>query len=197
MKQLTVTDFDGTLTVKDTFIEFARHAVGMPRLLYAALRSAPHLAAWKLGLIAGGNAKQKLFKNLYRGMDVDVFMMKCDSFSPKIDSMLRTDVFKQIESYVQAGQCVAIVSASVDQWIRPWAGRHGIDTVLSTELEVDADSRLTGRFATPNCYGPEKVRRIKQHFGDLAAYEITAFGDSKGGDGAMLGVADHAVWVKR
>lgn len=195
MHKIAVFDFDGTLTCHDTYITFARHALGMPRLLFGCLRSLPWLVAWKAGLIRGGRAKERLTRCLYRGMPVDEFKSRCSTFADVIETDLRDDIMGRLRALQTQGVQTAIVSASVDMWIKPWAERHGIETVLSTQLEVDAYGRLTGRFDTPNCYGEEKVRRMQRHFGDLTAYEITAFGDSKGGDGAMLGVADHAVWV--
>lgn len=196
MKQLVLTDFDGTLTVKDTFIDFARHAVGMPRLLLAGLQCSPWLAAWKLGLIQGGSAKQRLFSRMFKGMPYESFLNLCESYAPKIAQIECPSTLRAIEALKNEGAQVAIVSASIADWIRPWAATKGIDTVLSTELELDTERRLTGRFATPNCYGAEKVRRARQHFGPLTDYVITAFGDTPGGDGAMLAAAARPVWVK-
>ena len=64
---------------------------------------------------------------------------------------------------------------------------------LSTEakVEVDAAGCLTGRFATPNCYGPEKVRRIEAVWPHREQYDVSAFGDSRG-DKEMLAYADQA-----
>jgi phosphoserine phosphatase len=53
------------------------------------------------------------------------------------------------------------------------------------------DGRITGRFKTKNCYGPEKVNRIKAVLkGPREDYEIFAFGDSRG-DREMLNFADQ------
>ena len=64
---------------------------------------------------------------------------------------------------------------------------------LSTEakVEVDAAGCLTGRFSTPNCYGPEKVRRIEAVWPHREQYDVSAFGDSRG-DKEMLAYADQA-----
>ena len=54
----------------------------------------------------------------------------------------------------------------------------------------DADDRVTGAFASPNCRGEEKVRRLRAAFGadmNLAA----AYGDTSG-DSEMLAMADEA-----
>ena len=64
--------------------------------------------------------------------------------------------------------------------------------MLGTKVET-RDGRLTGRFATPNCYGPEKVRRIREVFPDRDNYHLTAFGDSRG-DKEMLDYADQGYY---
>jgi phosphoserine phosphatase len=62
--------------------------------------------------------------------------------------------------------------------------------VLGTKLEV-RDGKLTGRFITPNCYGQEKVNRLKQVLNEpRQAYSIKAFGDSRG-DKELLEYADQ------
>lgn len=193
MKQrIAVFDFDGTLTAGDSYTAFARHAVGMPRLLYALLRTAPSLAAWRLGFIDGARAKEALTRALYEGMSLDDFRTHCRKLVPVIESMLRKDVMERLEEHQRRGDRVIIVSASIDEWIRPWAELHGIEAVLATGLERDGRGRLTGRFSTPNCRGDEKVRRLRALLGDLGKYEISVYGDSPEGDGPLLAIADHA-----
>ncbi len=50
--------------------------------------------------------------------------------------------------------------------------------------------RVTGRFDGPNCRGEEKVRRLREAFGDDIRLEA-AYGDTSG-DRAMLALADEA-----
>ncbi|MEL0028984.1 MAG: haloacid dehalogenase-like hydrolase, partial [Perlucidibaca sp.] len=64
----------------------------------------------------------------------------------------------------------------------------GFDQVLATELAVDARGRVTGELATPNCYGPEKAARLRQHYGVSAIK--AAYGDSAG-DREMLAMAEQ------
>ena len=62
--------------------------------------------------------------------------------------------------------------------------------MLGTQIEV-IDGILTGRFISPNCYGIEKVRRIKQVLVEPRShYYIIAYGDSRG-DKEMLDYADE------
>lgn len=194
-KCIALFDFDGTITAGDTFISFARYAVGDKAFRKAFLRAVPWLVAWKLKLISNSAAKQRLFGLLYRGMPVEVFCSECAGFAALIDSDLKADTMQALEHHKQSGHRVVIVSASVEDWIRPWAEAHGVHHVIGTQIEVDASGCLTGRFASPNCHGREKMTRIHRAIPDIAGYEVWAYGDSAG-DEPMLALADHPVRVK-
>ena len=52
------------------------------------------------------------------------------------------------------------------------------------------EGRLTGRFLTKNCYGAEKVNRLREVLvAPREEYYIVAFGDSRG-DKELLAYAD-------
>ena len=76
----------------------------------------------------------------------------------------------------------------MEEWILPWAKAKGLK-VISTKPEV-IDGEVTGRFATANCYGPEKANRIREQY-DLELYDhIFAYGDSRG-DHLPIALADE------
>ena len=54
-------DFDGTLTTKDTLLQFIRFAVGDRAFLAGFLRYSPLLVLMKLHLYPNWKAKQKVF----------------------------------------------------------------------------------------------------------------------------------------
>ena len=55
------------------------------------------------------------------------------------------------------------------------------------------DNIITGNFITKNCYGQEKVNRIKESY-DLSKYDlIYAYGDSRG-DKEMLELANNSFY---
>jgi len=83
---------------------------------------------------------------------------------------------------------VMIVSASIDNWVAPFFQNV---LVLGTQIDV-RNGRLTGKFLTPNCYGAEKVNRVKAVLKQPREhYYIVAFGDSRG-DKELLTYADEA-----
>ena len=84
---------------------------------------------------------------------------------------------------------MVIVTASPETTVAPFARSLGAHRLIGTVLAVDDSNRVTGAFATPNCRGVEKVRRLREIFGEdvvLAA----AYGDTPG-DKDMLTLANE------
>ena len=83
---------------------------------------------------------------------------------------------------------VVIVSASIECWLKKWCQSNSID-LISTRLEF-INGKLTGKLATKNCHGIEKVKRIKERY-DLNDFDyIYAYGDSAS-DKEMLELSDQ------
>lgn len=190
-------DFDGTLTTRDSLPNFALHSLGKLRTLIGALKALPWILMWKLGAVSNSVAKERLFSFLFRGMATPGFAACCESFAPEIEKMVRPELVARMARHIAAGDEVYIVSASIGDWIVPWAEKNGVDKshVIATGAAVE-NGILTGRFSTPNCHGPEKVRRIQAVVGDIGVRSVVAYGDS-GGDLPMLALADRAFMIKR
>ena len=180
-------DFDGTLTTRDTLLEFIRFACGTPRFLLGFLLYSPLLVLMKLRLYSNGKAKQKVFAHFFKGMTINEFDALCQDFASTHRHLLRPEVVSQLEQALSEGAEVLIVSASIDNWVQPFFPKV---KVLGTQIEV-IDGCLTGRFLTPNCYGQEKVRRILALHPDRSAYHLTAYGDSRG-DREMLAFSNES-----
>ena len=182
MREIAFFDFDGTLTKHDTLFEFAKFSVGKTALYRALIMSIPSILLWKFGYIDNSKAKETLFGHLYKGMDYAEFRKYGEDFAKVIDSDLRSDVMDYLHRHQEQGREVVIVSASIADWIKPWAAENGVLKVISTEAEVDSSGRLTGRFLTPNCHGYEKVKRIGQEFPHIEDSRTWGYGDSSGDD---------------
>lgn len=190
--QIALFDFDGTITSKDTFIEFAMHAVGKLNFIYAIFLNIFYLVGWKLSLVPNSIVKQKLFSTLFKGMEIGQFNDACNSFSNKIDDFLHPIGYYKLKMHIDNKCKVYIVSASIDNWIKPWALKHGITNVIATKIEVDKNGIITGRFLSKNCFGKEKISRIKENIPDLSEYDTFAYGDSKS-DLPMIKLANHGI----
>ena len=186
-KRLYVFDFDGTLTKRDSLLAFIIFVRGWKTLLLTFLRYSPLLVLMKLGLYDNGKAKEKVFSACFKGMSLTSFNDYCQRFAEENRSLLREQAVLYINK-VREETCV-IISASVDNWVQPFFPDI---RVLGTQIEV-VDGKLTGKFTTPNCYGPEKVRRLLSAYPERKDYYLVAFGDS-GGDRELLDYADEAYY---
>lgn len=191
-RTLALFDFDGTITYKDTLFAFIRFVKGRSRFFWGMIRLLPMLIANKLGFIPNDKAKEKLLAYFFKGMNYATFKRYGEKFcEEKLPQILKQAALDKINWHRSKHHRVVVVSASVEEWIRPWTESMGIE-LLCTEMEIN-DNRLTGRFSTPNCNGEEKVKRIKELI-DLNDYPVIyAYGDSKG-DEAMLAIATKPLY---
>ena len=187
MKKIYAFDFDGTLTTKDTLLEFIRYAKGTLAFGLGFLRYTHLLVLMKLGLYPNWKAKQKVFAHFFKDTTLDDFDAICQEFTASSRHLLRPKGIEAINQALKEGSEVLIVSASIDNWVQPFFPQV---KVLGTQIEV-VDGKLTGRFLTKNCYGEEKVNRLKAIYPNRQDYHLTAFGDSNG-DKELLAFADES-----
>ena len=194
MRKIYAFDFDGTLTTKDTLLEFIRFAKGSAQMFRGFLLFSPLLLLMKLHLYPNWKAKQQVFSYFFKGMNIDDFNALCTHFAEQNKHLLRPAGIEKVRQAIEEEQAtVLIISASIDNWVRPFFDE--IDKkiqVLGTQIETNG-GRLTGQFTTKNCYGQEKVNRLTALYPHREAYELIAFGDSRG-DKELLDFADKGFY---
>lgn len=188
-EQIYIYDFDGTLTRRDSFLDFIRYTCGSRSLYCGLLLFSPLLILMKLRLYANGRAKERLFTHFFQGMSIRVFDDLCAKYGLSRADLLLDAARKAVNEVASNGYRIFIVSASVDRWVLPFFRDVPNVTVIGTQIEVE-NGLITGRFSTPNCYGAEKVRRIQALLPYREQYKLIAHGDSRG-DKEMLNYADQ------
>lgn len=183
-------DFDGTLTVRDSFTAFLRWRAGPRAWLKGLVALTPAVAHYATdrdrGRIKAASVRQFLKGVTRRELEADA-----ERFADQVwHRFMRPDAVACWNDWGARGAHRVIVTASPDITVAPFARRLGADNLLGTPLQFDNDDRVTGEFLRENCRGPEKVRRLRQAYGDdmhLAA----AYGDTSG-DAEMLEMSDVA-----
>lgn len=189
---LALFDFDGTITHKDTFLEFIQHSKGRFVFMAGFALLSPALVGMKLKLLPNSRVKEWALRVFFSGRTIESFDESCADFaSKKLPGLVRTKALKEILAHKKQGHRVVIVSASAENWIRKWADEHQVE-LIATKLET-ANGRITGNLCGLNCNGKEKVERIREHI-NLKDYKyIYAYGDSRG-DMEMLRIATHSYY---
>lgn len=190
--QIHAFDFDGTLTRRDTLLEFIRFAKGNKAFLLCFLRFSPLLVLMKMGLYPNWKAKQRVFSYCFKGMPVAGFNALCRRFAKEKAGLMRPKGVNKIREVLAGGGKVVIISASIDNWVEPFFDGMGGVYVLGTMVD-EREGVLTGRFLTKNCYGEEKVTRLLQLFPERTQYWLTAYGDSRG-DFELLDFANESYY---
>ena len=185
--KLALFDFDCTITKDDSLLKFIRFVVGDGRFIFGLVVLSPILVAYKLKLIPNYKAKQKMLSWFFKGMSKEAFFKVANEYSlVHIDKILRPKAMEKISWHKAQGHKVVIVSASIDCWLRPWCEKNGLE-LIATKLEIK-DDIVTGKLLSKNCYGVEKINRIKEIY-NLKDFEyIYSYGDSSG-DKQMLELA--------
>lgn len=194
MKEMHVFDFDGTLTCRDTLFDFLLSSFGRLRVVLALLCMSPRLVLMKLHILDNGKTKERLLSHFFKGWKEQNFESLGQQYARRTNAVVRPKAFDRVRQLLSEGKQVVVVSASIDAWVKPVCAEISRETdfeitVLGTKMEAK-DGILTGRFATPNCYGGEKVNRLKTILKDRNNYKIVAYGDSRG-DKEMFEYADE------
>jgi phosphatidylglycerophosphatase C len=189
---LTLFDFDGTITKKDSLVDFIQFAVGKPKYYIGLLKLSPMLLVFSLKLIPNYIAKEKLISYFFKNLIQSDFDKLAYTYSiGYLDQIVRPLAMEKIKWHQEQGHHVVIVSASMECWLKPWCNKNNLQ-LLATKLEV-IDKKLTGKFLTKNCHGAEKVNQIKKSY-NLSDYDyIYVYGDSSG-DQEMLALADESFY---
>jgi HAD superfamily hydrolase (TIGR01490 family) len=187
---IAVFDFDGTLTRRDSLLPFLMRLVG-PWLPLRALRALPALAGHSIGMVPNWKAKEDLFHAVLRGTgEADLNAVGARFAGEVIPRLLRPRAMERIREHQDKGDLVVLVSASLEAYLKPWGDANGFDVVAGTRLEV-RDGVLTGRLEGANCWGLEKVARLRAAIGDVGGRHLTVYGDGEG-DRELLRMATVA-----
>jgi len=182
-------DFDGTLTSEDSFIAFLRWRAGAGGYLAGVASLAPAAARYAIDRDRG-RIKAAAVKRFLAGLLRAELEGEAQRFATERGrALLRPDALRAWRRWQADGARLAIVTASPETIVAPMAHALGADRLIGTRLAFDAQGRVTGAFEGANCRGPEKVRRLREAYGDDVALEA-AYGDTDG-DREMLALADE------
>ena len=190
--QLALFDFDHTITSGDSYGRFLRLVATPEQRAQAWWRIGPWLLAYRLKLISAERIRRRVTALVFTGRHAgEIAQLAADFSREHIAGIVRPQMLEQIQWHKAQGHVVAVVSGSLDLYLRPWCEELGLELICN-RLESDGE-RLTGRYDGGDC-GPRKVSLIRKRF-DLDKYQrIHAYGDSTE-DKPMLALA-HERWYR-
>ena len=185
---LVAFDFDGTLTVKDSFNAFLKWRAGR-RWTRGVIRLTPALITY---VFDRNRAKLKAaaIREFMKGATVEQIEIDARTFAQNhAASLLRPDALAVWRSWRAKGAKLVIVTASPEITVAPFARGLGADMLIGTRLMTSEDGRVLGGLDGNNCRAKEKVLRLREAFGP-DVHLTAAYGDTSG-DTEMLAIADE------
>ena len=195
MKYIAAFDCDGTLIHGDAtrcFLLLLRGPIGLVIDLCAL---APQLLAWHLGRCSIAQFKEALLNRALQSASLRRREIALSQLPLALIAQLNPKAVGRLHWHQQHGHRSLIVTASPEPLIAPIAQYLGVELIAtgcSDLLKVKPSSPL--RLTTPNCKGPEKLRRLEQHLGFLPGpHHLEAYGDSRG-DRELLKASAQPHW---
>lgn len=189
-------DFDGTLTYSDTLIPFLQFSFGKIKTALKMIPLIPKLSLFLIGRCSRQEAKELILTQFLLGMPLKEVEKLGQAFAAgPLRHKLKNEALKKFEWHKQQGHTCILISANLSFYLSFLASSLGFDYLIASEAATDNKQRLTGLLKGINCYGPEKVRRLKLLLGNKTDYTLYAYGDSPG-DKELLEIADYPYFRK-
>ena len=187
--EITVFDFDGTITTDDTFRLFLRYYAGTPKWTANILLLLPIFIGYGLKIVDRNQAKIHVMRRFFKNAPVAKLNARAAQFAKDvIPGLIRPQAQACLDSKKTDLESLYICSASIAPYLRAWGESQNIRNILATELESSGD-RYTGEIKGWNIWGEGKIRRILAEFAPHPVKIMEAYGDSRG-DREMLHAAE-------
>lgn len=174
-------DMDRTLLRIETASLYVRHQWQLGEATWKDMaRALFWVGQYTLGVLDVTKAATLALAPL-KGVPEILLASRCDDwFRVRVEPHITDEGRLAVARHRAAGDICAIVTGATTYSARPLARLLGIDHLVSTELEVDAEGRFTGRPSPPLCYGEGKVERalrLSERLG-FRLEEATFYSDS-------------------
>jgi HAD superfamily hydrolase (TIGR01490 family) len=162
-QRIAIFDLDGTLSRRDTFVEFLLFCLRKkPQRLVCLPALIVWLVAHKAGFRSNHWLKARYLRSVAGGLEQGELSVLADQF---VDLTLAKNIkhpaLQELSRLRSEGYVLVLATASFGFYVYTLAEQLGFDEVLCSEAQFDGQSRLTGNISGKNCIGTEKARRIK------------------------------------
>jgi len=173
-RKLAIFDLDYTLTRRGTWGRFNWQLIKRrPHIWIPFLASALKVQRqYKKGDEPRVSVKLAMMRRSMQGLSKERLIAEAVKFAQReVPDKMRPGGLRQIKAHQDAGDKVVIISAAADIIVREIAIRLGVEDYMGTDMSWDSDGIVEMRFASPNCYGPEKVNRLKTYLETKPEYQ--------------------------
>jgi HAD superfamily hydrolase (TIGR01490 family) len=176
-KAIAVFDMDGTITSRDTFLEFIEFAKGKWKYRFGFLLLMPAVILYQLKIYPNYKLKELVFTLFFREMDFRVLSKLGSRFSTEvIPRICYPAALKKIEWHKKLGHRVVILTASSGLWLDKWCSEMGVE-LIGTNFEVK-NGKMTGKIDGENIHGKKKKEVLEKILAQNHYNESYGYGNS-------------------
>lgn len=195
-KVIAAFDFDGTITTGDSLPHFFKAHSGVYKTIFEIAYRIPQFIACFFKLIPRRQVKESLISSFFKGMSIDDLRGEGEKFARgPLKKLLKQEALDKIDWHLKRGDRCILISANFDVYLDTFAKDHGFEGCLCSRVDFDDQGIVTGKIRGLNCWGIEKVNRLKELVGDRESYVLYAYGNATG-DLELLKYADYAFYKK-
>ena len=171
-------DFDGTITFKDSFMEFVKYSNGSFQLVLCIFLNAPFIVLYYLKLYSNHQLKEGFFSFFFKNSLETEVTAKGVLFSKnQLSKICFPSAMRLIQWHKAQNHDVYILTASSNIWLNDWCKTNNL-ILIGTEFET-INGFYTGKIAGENCHGQEKLNRIKALLNQYNPEETYGYGNEK------------------
>lgn len=195
VSQLVIFDLDSTLTRRDTLVPYLLGFLARKPWIFFRLLHLPVAALlFKLRVINNARLKEIFITAFLAGASRETIQHWSGIFTRKLLAHgMRQDGLKILNQHIKSGDYTILLSASPDIYVYDLGEHLGFMKVICTRAEWESD-HLTGRLASENCRGSEKVKYLDSLRKEFPNASITAYADNYS-DIDLLRSADKGILV--
>lgn len=187
-------DFDGTLSRCDLLLPFLFFSFPFFKVISGLFLLVPTFLGFLTKSLSRQVVKERILTRFFAGQsEKELFRLGETFSSSRLESYLYPDALKRVEWHQSQGHCCIVVTASTPFYLKHWTKRRGFNHLISSELEVNPEGKITGRLIGKNCWGEEKVERLLNLVGKRESFILYAYGNGLG-DRPLLSIADFAYY---
>ena len=179
MSGIAIFDLDRTLTKRGCFTPFILYvAIRRPRRFLSFHRIILAALFNIVGLYRRDDIKLLMWREVLGGLPREEAKTLGNSFAKTwIQNELRRQTKNNIKKHQEAGDRLILATAAMDIIADPIGRALGFDDIISTRTHWTAEDHISGNFDGRNCYGEEKLSRVKLILGDLSPSKTLAYSD--------------------
>lgn len=171
-------DFDGTITFKDSFIEFIKYTFGTTLYLKCLLINAPFVILYFLGLYSNHQLKERFFGFFFKNsLETEIKAKGALFGTNQLSKICFPSAMRLIQWHQAQNHDIYILTASSSIWLDNWCKTNQL-TLIGTEFEA-INGVYTGKIAGKNCHGQEKANRIADLLNEYNKNKTYGYGNEK------------------